>query len=428
MAALESLLRELSPVILGAMMRKCADFGRAEDAVQEALLAASVQWLKEGMPDNPRGWLIQAASRKFVDQLRADTARRRREEKAAQQELDDAQVVLSPEDAVTEREDTLLLLFMSCHPSLTAGSAIALTLRAVGGLNTAEIARAFLVPEATMAQRISRAKDAVRASGVGFVMPTANERAERLGTVLHVLYLIFNEGYVASSGATLQRTDLATEAIRLSRAVHELLPEETEVAGLLALMLLTDARRLARSGPDAELIPLDEQDRSRWDQTKIAEGVALLEKTLPLGRPGPYQLQAAIAAIHDEAPNVEDTDWRQILMLYDGLKLLTDNPLIELNRAIAAAMVDGPKRALELLEPLANDKRLAGSHRMEAVRAHLFEKAGDILSAIACYGKAASRTASIPERDYLVRKAARLAAKAPEEHGVTNLSAAMSRK
>lgn len=408
----EQLLRKLAPEVLGALMRRYRDFALAEDAVQEALLAASVQWAREGLPDDPRAWLIQTASRRFVDQLRSDSARRQREEQAVQQEPDDARVVPSPDEAVEEREDTLLLLFMSCHPSLTAASAIALTLRAVGGLNTAEIARAFLVPEATMAQRISRAKETIKASGVGFVMPTPHERAERLAAVLHVLYLIFNEGYTASSGEALQRQDLASEAIRLTRAVHELLPGETEVAGLLALMLLTNARRHARSGPVGELVPLDEQDRSRWDPAEITEGVSLLEKTLPLGRPGPYQLQAAIAALHDEARTVEDTDWRQILVLYDGLKQLSDNPLIELNRAIAVAMVDGPERALALLRPLESDKRLAGSHRLEAVRAHLLEKAGDVQGAVASYRRAASRTTSLPERDYLLRRAGRLAERA----------------
>lgn len=420
MANPDQLLRTLAPQILGTLLRRYGDFGRAEDAVQEALLAASVQWTRDGLPDNPRGWLIQAASRRLLDQVRADTARRRREEQSVREEPDDAQVVPSPEDAVEERDDTLLLLFMSCHPSLTAASAIALTLRAVGGLTTAEVARAFLVPEPTMAQRISRAKETIKASGAGFVMPSPEERAGRLGAVLHVLYLIFNEGYAASSGEALQRTHLANEAIRLTRTVHGLLPDEPEIAGLLALMLLTDARRLARTGPDAGLIPLDEQDRSRWDRAEIAEGVALLEKTLRLGRPGPYQLQAAIAALHDEAASVEATDWRQILALYDGLRQLADNPVVELNRAIAVAMIEGPARALELLERLEHDKRLAAGHRLDAVRAHLLEKAGDLPKAIDCYRRAASRTTSTPERDYLMRRIARLAEKTPAGQGVTN--------
>lgn len=418
-SAIESLLRELTPQVLGAVTRAYGDFARAEDAVQEALLAAAVQWPEQGQPENPRGWLIQAASRRLVDQLRAEGARRRREEKVAREEPDDVHVVPSPESAVEEQDDTLLLLFMSCHPSLSPASAVALTLRAVGGLSTAEIARAYLVPEATMAQRISRAKETIRASGVGFVMPSAEERAERMGAVLHVLYLVFNEGYAASSGERLQRSDLASEAIRLTRAVHQLVPDETEVAGLLALMLLTDARRLARSGPAGELIPLDEQDRSRWDRDGIAEGVALLTQTLPRGRPGPYQLQAAIAAVHDEAPTLEETDWKQILVLYEALlRMSEDNPMIELNRAVAAAMVFGPEEGLALLEPLAKDRRLEGSHRLEAVRGHLLEMAGDLEGAIACYGRAASRTTSLPERNYLVRKAVRLAGKTSAGPGV----------
>ena len=409
MTAIESLLRTLAPQVLGVVMRAYGDFTRAEDAVQEALLAAALQWPAEGLPENPRAWLIQTALRRFVDHVRTDAARRRREETVTRGEPEDAQVVASPEDAVEETDDTLLLLFMSCHASLSPSSAVALTLRAVGGLTTAEIARAFLVPEATMAQRISRAKETIRASGTGFAMPTNEEHAERVGSVLHVLYLIFNEGYAASSGELLQRGDLTSEAIRLTRAVHRLLPDEAEVAGLLALMLLTDARRGARTGSAGELIPLDEQDRSLWDPTAIAEGVELVERTLARGEPGPFQLQAAIAAVHDEAPTLAATDWRQILVLYEALKRFSDNPMIDLNRAIAAAMVFGPKRGLELLEPLQRDKRIAGSHRLDAVRGHLLEMASDIPGALACYRLAASRTDSIPERDYLMRKAARLA-------------------
>jgi RNA polymerase sigma factor (sigma-70 family) len=413
----ERLLRDLAPQVLGATVRRFGDFAAAEDAVQEALLAAALQWPKEGMPDNPRGWLIHVAARRMTDQLRADFARRRRETRAVTEMTPDEQVVPAPDvhpPLGAEQDDTLVLLFMCCHPALTRPSAIALTLRAVGGLTTAEIASAYLVPEATMAQRISRAKQRIRASGVPFAMPSDRERAERLSAVLHVLYLIFNEGYASSSGPALQRTDLSNEAIRLARAVHLLLPRDAdgagEVAGLLALMLLTDARRPARTGPDGELIPLPEQDRSLWDRRAIEEGIALITDTLSRGSFGPYQLQAAIAAVHDEAARAEDTDWPQILALYGVLKDMSDNPMVALNHAIAAAMVQGPRAGLELLTALDSDSRMAGHYRLEAVRAHLFEMAGDREAAIACYRAAAGRTASIPERNYLMTKIAKLTA------------------
>jgi predicted RNA polymerase sigma factor len=312
-----------------------------------------------------------------------------------------------------ERDDTLLLLFMCCHPALTRTSAIALTLRAVAGLTTAEIAHAFLVPEATMAQRISRAKQLIKKSGVGFQMPSAAERDERLEAVLHVLYLIFNEGYAASGGESLQRVDLSSEAIRLARAVQRLLPDDGEAAGLLALMLLTDARRNARSGPDGELIPLDEQDRALWDRQAIMEGVELVSRALSRGAVGAYQLQAAIAACHDEAARVEDTDWPQILALYGLLSRMSDNPMLTLNQAVALAMVHGPGAGLELLRKLDADPRLAEHHRLAAVRGHLYEKAGDQAAAIISYQAAAARTSSLPERNYLLMKAARLRDAAP---------------
>jgi len=415
----ENLLRELAPQVLGAVIRRFRDFSSAEDAVQEALLAAAIQWPQEGVPDNPRGWLIQVAARRMIDQLRADLARRRRETDVVMQAPPDQHVVPAA-DATSlaqfgssfengaEQDDTLVLLFMCCHPALTRPSAIALTLRAVGGLTTAEIANAFLVPEATMAQRISRAKQRIRTSGVPFGMPTDRERAERLEAVLHVLYLIFNEGYTSSIGPNLQRSDLSNEAIRLTRAVRHLLPDDGEVAGLLALMLLTDARRPARTGPDGELIPLTEQDRTLWDRHAISEGVALVSDTLSRGSIGPYQLQAAIAAVHDEAARSEDTDWPQIVALYGLLKRMSDNPMVTLNHAIAVAMVNGPSAGLKLLEALDGDERMAGHHRLAAVRAHLLEKAGDHQAAIAYYLAAAGRTASIPERNYLNTQAARL--------------------
>jgi RNA polymerase sigma factor (sigma-70 family) len=408
----EHLLRELAPQVLGAVIRRFRDFNAAEDAVQEALIAASVQWPREGIPENPRAWLVQVASRRMIDFVRSEAARRQRETAAAL-ELDQVIPAVDVEDGAGE-DDTLILLFMCCHPALTPSSAIALTLRAVGGLTTGEIASAFLVPEATMAQRISRAKQSIKASGVPFRLPTNQERVERLRTVLHVLYLIFNEGYTSSSGPNLRRSELSGEAIRLTRAVHHLLPDDGEVAGLLALMLLTDARRTARTGPGGELIPLTKQDRSLWDRAQIDEGIALVTATLPKGAVGAYQIQAAIAAVHDEAPRAEDTDWPQILALYTLLKRMSDNPMVMLNHAIAAAMVHGPNAGIELLNALDADGRLAGHHRLDAVRAHLLELAGDHQAAIAHYRTAASRAQSIPERNYLMTQAARLRESTPD--------------
>jgi len=402
----EHLLRELAPQVLGAVIRRFRDFTTAEDAVQEALMAAAVQWPNEGVPDNPRAWLIHVATRRMTDYVRSEVARRERETAAA---LEADQLAPSVDgQGDMEQDDTLILLFMCCHPALTSSSAIALTLRAIGGLTTAEIAHAFLVPEATMAQRISRAKQSIKASGIPFQLPTDQERSERLRAVLHVLYLIFNEGYTSSAGRRLQRLELSQEAVRLARAVHALLPEDTEVAGLLALMLLTDARRTARTGPEGELIPLTQQDRSLWDQKEISEGISLLTATLSKGSIGAYQLQAAIAAVHDEATRAEDTDWPQILALYELLKRMSDNPMVMLNHAIATAMVRGPAVGLELLNSLDADGRLASHHRLDAVRAHLLEMAGDYSAAIRHYGIAANRTTSWPERNYLITQAARL--------------------
>ena len=404
--AFEYLLRDLAPQVLGSVIRRFHDFAAAEDAVQEAMLAAAMQWPHEGVPENPRGWLIQVAARRMTDYLRSEGARRRREAKAAI-EPDELAPAMHLEDD-TDQDDTLTLFFMCCHPSLTPSSAIALTLRAVGGLTTAEIASAFLVPEATMAQRISRAKHTIKASGVPFQLPTSEERAERLRSVLRVLYLIFNEGYTASTGPNLQRLELSREAIRLTRSIHAALPQDPEIAGLLALMLLTDARRHARTGEDGELIPLMKQNRTLWDHAQISEGVALLTSTLGQGSVGAYQLQAAIAAVHDEAPRAEDTDWPQILALYDLLKLMSDNPMVMLNHAIATAMVHGAPKGLELLRALDSDPRMSNHYRLDAVRAHLLEMAGDHQTALTQYRVAASRTTSIPERNYLLRQAARL--------------------
>jgi RNA polymerase sigma factor (sigma-70 family) len=403
----ERLLRELAPQVLAAVARRFRDFGSSEDAVQEALLAAATQWPQQGTPDNPRAWLIHVASRRFTDQLRSDLARKHRENQAALDAVMESQGLEVTAEA--EEDDTLILLFMCCHPALTPSSAIALTLRAVGGLTTKEIASAYLVPETTMAQRISRAKQSIRASGIRFQLPDGSERVRFLGSVLHVLYLIFNEGYASSAGPDLRRGDLSDEAIRLTRMLHRLRPEEPEVAGLLALMLLTDARRLARTGPEGELIPLDEQDRTLWDRQVIAEGAALLTSALPKGSVGPYQLQAAIAAVHDEAPRSEETDWPQILALYELLKRISDNPIVMLNHAVAAAMVHGSREGLALLEKLNSDPRLAGHHRLEAVRAHLLELAGDPVNAIRHFRVAAARTASVPERNFLLGRASKLA-------------------
>jgi RNA polymerase sigma factor (sigma-70 family) len=405
----QQLMRELAPQVLGVMVRRYRDFAACEDAVQEALIAAAAQWPREGVPDNPRAWLIHVAVRRITDHVRAESARRHRETLTVSLVPADEQIALAADSAgATERDDTLDLLFMCCHPALSPASAIALTLRAVGGLTTGEVAKAFLVPEATMAQRISRAKATIEAAGRQFEMPAGHALAARLVAVNHVLYLIFNEGYASSIGHELIRTDLSGEAIRLTRMLRRLVPEDPEVAGLLALMLLTDARRAARTGPEGAIVPLDRQDRAQWDQVAIAEGVALISETLPRGQVGPYQLQAAIAAVHDEAPTAEATDWRQILALYQVLRAISENPMVALNQAVATAMVDGPEAGLAELDVLAAEPRLAGHHRLDAVRAHLLERAGDRAGAIACYRRAADLTGSTAERNYLILQAARL--------------------
>jgi RNA polymerase sigma factor (sigma-70 family) len=405
----EDVLRDLAPQVLGALVRRYGRFDACEDAVQEALLAAAVQWRDAGLPEEPRTWLIRVASRRLIDQLRSEQARRRREATAALREPLDHHLAAAA-DAGHERDqdDTLVLLFLCCHPALTPPSQVALTLRAVGGLSTAEIARAFLVPETTMAQRITRAKQRVKASRLPFRLPAEADRADRLAVVLQVLYLVFNEGYASTAGPDLQRPDLAAEAIRLARTLRRLLPDDGEVAGLLALMLLTDARRPARTGPDGALVPLEEQDRGRWDRALVAEGVALVGAAMSRGRPGPYQLQAAIAALHDEAPRVEDTDWPQIVALYTLLERMSDNPVVTLNRAAAVGMAHGPAAGLALLRRLDGDRRLAGNHRLDAVRGHLHEMAGDPGTAVEHYRVAARLTASTAERRYLLARAARL--------------------
>jgi RNA polymerase sigma factor (sigma-70 family) len=397
----EDLLRELAPQVLGALVRRYGRFDASEDAVQEALLAAAIQWPEGGMPENPRAWLVTVASRRLVDGWRSESARRRREEHLTVLEV--------PETGpVAERDDTLTLLFLCCHPSLSVPSQLALTLRAVGGLTTAEIANAFLVPEPTIAQRISRAKQTIRDTGARFDLPPEAERKDRLRVVLHVLYLLFNEGYTTSAGPALHRADLTSEAIRLARLLRRLLPQEGEIAGLLALMLLTDARRAARTTAEGALVPLADQDRALWDRTQIEEGVGIIGDTLGRGAIGPYQLQAAIAAIHDEAPSADETDWPQILALYDVLEQVSPGPIVTLNRAVAVAMVDGPGAGLAVLGTLDADDRMAHTHRLEAVRGHLLELAGDPDAARESYRRAARMTASVPEQRYLAMRAARL--------------------
>jgi RNA polymerase sigma factor (sigma-70 family) len=396
----EGLLRRLAPQALGAVVRRHGNFADAEDAVQEALIAAAASWPTDGEPDNPLGWLIRVASRRMVGRYRTDDARRRREDLAA------SWSIASP-DAAPEQDDTLIIMFMCCHPSLTSAAAIPLTLRAVGGLTTREIAAAFLLPEATMAQRISRAKAKIKASDEPFTLPSPDERAERLRSVLHILYLLFNEGYATSSGPDLARTDLSAEAIHLARLVREALPEDPEVTGLLALMLLTDARRPARTTSDGELVPLAEQDRALWDRRLIAEGVALITGALRQGQVGEYQIQAAIAAVHDQALRYDDTDWSDILSLYGLLEQMTGNPMVTLNRAVAAAMAQGPRTGLALLDTLS--ERLGDHHRLHSVRAHLLELAGDTHGAIVEFQAAAARTSNLREQRYLMTKAAHLA-------------------
>ncbi len=396
--AIEDLLRELTPQVLGALVRRHGQFEGCEDAVQEAVLAAAVQWPAEGVPDNPRGWLVTVASRRLIDQMRSDHARRERESATATE--------AAPE--VPDTDDTLVLLFLCCHPTLTPASQTALTLRAVGGLTTAEIARAFLVPEATMAARISRAKQRIKAAGSSFSLPDGAEREERLRVVLHVLYLIFNEGYTVSSGGDLHRADLAREAIRLARMVHAQLPEDGEVTGLLALMLLTHARWEARTTAAGDLVPLDEQNRTKWDRGMIDEGTELVKASLAGPTLGPYLLQAAIAATHADAATAGETNWPQVHALYLILERIAPNPMVTLNRAIALAETRGPQAGLALLATLDDDERMARHHRLLSVRAHLLDKTGDTAGAYEHYQRAAKATASIAEQRYLRSRASRL--------------------
>jgi RNA polymerase sigma factor (sigma-70 family) len=395
---LEDLLRTLAPQVLGVLGRRYGDFDGAEDAVQEALIAAYRHWPADGTPDNPRAWLLQTATRKLIDGYRSNASRRAREERVAEEE---------PEDAdVPGRDDSLALLFLACHSSLTPASAIALTLRAVGGLTSAEIAAAFLTTEATMATRISRAKATIRKAGARFEMPTPDEQRDRLPSVLRVLYLIFNEGYAGPTRDDDQRADLAREAIRLAGMVHRAAPQDCEAAGLLALTLLLEARRPARVDERGKFVPLAEQDRTQWDVLMVKNGTAILDAAAGQGPVGEYQIQAAIAAVHDRAPSAADTDWPQIMALYDLLERITNNPVVTLNRAVATAMALGPEAALELVAQV--EPQLPDHPRLYAVRGHLHELAGDLDAAYADLRAAAERTTNRRERDHLVTEAARL--------------------
>jgi RNA polymerase sigma factor (sigma-70 family) len=417
---LQDLLRQLAPRVLGALVRRYGHFGLAEDATQEALIAAATTWPNAGYPANPLGWLITVGTRRLTDLLRNEQARQRRQDAIAQQVLTSEMTAPGADERPADADDTLVLLFMCCHPALTVASQIALTLRAVGGLSTLEIARAFLVPEATMTRRITRAKQTIQDSGVRVRMPSASQRGERLSAVLHVLYLIFSEGYASTAGANLYRTDLSSEAIRLGRALHALMPHETEVTGLLALMLLTEARRAARTGTTGELIPMAEQDRGLWNAAQIREGVELVTAALKEGRPGAYQLQAAIAALHDEAPSFAATDWPQIVALYEVLlEAGSNNPVIALNHAAAVGMARGPEAGIALLEQLRADARVADDHRLHAARAHLLEMAGDAARAREAYIAAAERAPNLIRQRYLYAQAARIAR--DEQSGVEDV-------
>ncbi|MBV9169741.1 MAG: RNA polymerase sigma factor, partial [Chloroflexi bacterium] len=407
-AELQDLLRQLAPRVLGALVRRYGHFDTAEDATQEALIAAATTWPTQGQPEHPLGWLITVASRRLTDELRSEQARQRRQEAAAPRIVTET-LGSALEERSSDPDDTLILLFMCCHPALSVASQIALTLRAVGGLNTLEIARAFLVPEATMTRRITRAKQTIKDSGIPFRMPSATERGQRLSAVLHVLYLIFNEGYASSSGSNLYRTDLSAEAIRLCRGIAQLMPHEAEVTGLLALMLLTDARRAARAGATGEVILMAEQDRRLWNAAYIAEGIELVTRALQSGKPGQYQLQAAIAALHDEAPSFQATDWPQIVALYEVLLAAGANPVVQLNHAAAVGMARGPKAGLSLLEELRADARLADDYRLFAVRAHLLRMAGETDSAHDAYIAAAERAPNLAQQRNLYAQAARCA-------------------
>ncbi len=402
----EDLLRRLTPRVLGALVRRYGHFDLAEDATQEALLAAVTQWPRDGLPHEPTAWLVTVAARRLTDLLRAEQARRRREDAVARCTVTEVEGPGAGGVRSADVDDTLVLLFMCCHPSLSVASQIALTLRAVGGLSSAEIGRALLTSEQTITRRITRAKQSIKDSGVPFAVPPGD--AGRVDAVLRVLYLIFNEGYASTAGAQLLRVDLAEEAIRLTRTLHEIVPDDSEVSGLLALMLLVHARHRARTAADGSLISMADQDRGLWDRAAIEEGVALVTAALPRGPTGPYQLQAAIAAIHDEADTAHDTDWTQIAALYGVLLRLDDNPVVALNHAVAVSMVAGPGAGLALLHGLEADARMATGRRFHAARAHLLEQTGDNAAALVAYQTAARYAANTQQQRYLHQQIARL--------------------
>jgi predicted RNA polymerase sigma factor len=399
----EDLLRELAPQVLGALVRRHGNLARCEDAVQDAVVAAHAAWSADGLPREPRAWLRTVATRRLVDDVRATAARERREAAVAQHTR-----LFAPAADVPERgDDGLALLVLCCHPALSAASQLALTLRAVTGLSTAAVARALLVPEATAGQRISRAKATIRAAGGRFTLPDPAELAARLPVVHQVLYLMFNEGWSASEGDELLRPELTTEALRLARLLHGYLPSSRETTGLLALMLLQDSRRAARTDAGGALVPLAEQDRSRWDQSAVAEGAALVVEALTAGPAGSYALQAAIAAVHAQAPSSERTDWAQVVGLYDALHRLAPNPVVELNRAVAVGMAHGPAAGLAALATLTGGP-LAGHHRLAAVQAHLLEASGDEAAAAERYRTAARLATNAREQRFLALRASRL--------------------
>lgn len=411
-AALEAALHGVLPRVLAAVTKRCGDFAAAEDAVQEALLAAMAAWPRDGVPSNAAGWLFTVALRRLADAHDADTARRRREHELASERS----AAVSPpagdeqhdESLAEVGDETLVLLFACCHPALPPSSAIPLMLRALCGVSTAAIARALFVGEATLAQRLVRAKQAIAGSGVPLALPPAAERERRFASVLQTIYLLGNEGHVGNDGDEPLRCPFAAEAIRLARLCVRLLPGHAEAEGLLALLLLTESRRAARQGPAGELIPLDEQDRSRWDRALVAEGAALVATAIARGRIGSYQLQAAIAALHAEAPDVERTDWPQIFALYTLLHGVTGSAFVALNRVVALAMVHGAAAGLAELDRLAEEPLLARGHRLLAVRAHLLQRAGEMAAARAAFERAAELAIDPAEREFLRTRARRL--------------------
>ncbi len=397
--------RRESPHVLAALLRRYGDLGDCEDAAQEAAEAAAAQWPAEGMPDNTRAWLIRVASRKLIDRFRSDRARADRETSVGMARPADVELAPPADQApVTEGDDTLRLILLCCHPSLSRPSQVALTLQAMGGLSTDQVAAAYLVPARTMAQRLTRARATLRDAGAEFELPSADELPERIAAVLDVCHLMFNEGYTRSGGAELLDVGLTSEAIRLTRQLHRALPDHDEVAGALALMLLTESRSAARVDGAGDLIPLDRQDRGLWDRALITEGVEIVQRILPRGPVGRFQLSAAIAAVQAEAPTAADVDWLEISLLYGMLDQVAPSPAVTLNRAVAVGMALGPDQGLAIVDGLLTDQAMQRHHRVHAVRAHLLELAGDPVAAMEAYLRAAQLTTSLPEQRYLNRR------------------------